>query len=109
MTCNDVRGAARQQALNGSQIKRCVNQLSMMLKLGRITRFDSYHKEMENTAQEIIMDGKMMDEINNFQHIGSNRMKLLQHIFVQETFSCCDRITDKTLPIIIVPVVILPS
>ena len=49
------------------------------------------------------MDGKMMDEINNFQHIGSNRMKLLQHIFVQETFSYCDRITDKTLPIIIVP------
>ena len=40
MTCNDVRGAARRHALNGSQIKRRVNQLSMMLKLGRITRFD---------------------------------------------------------------------
>ena len=40
VTCNDVRGAARRHALNGSQIKRWVNQLSMMLKLGRITRFD---------------------------------------------------------------------
>ena len=42
MACNDVRGAARQHALNGSQIKRRVNELSMMLKLGRITRFDSF-------------------------------------------------------------------
>ena len=41
VTCNDVRGAAGQHALNGSQIKRRVNQLSMMLKLGRITPFDS--------------------------------------------------------------------
>ena len=41
MACNDVRGAAREHALNGSQIKRRVNELSMMLKLGRITRFDS--------------------------------------------------------------------
>ena len=40
VTCNDVRGAARQHALNGSQIKQRVNQLSMMLKLGRVTRFD---------------------------------------------------------------------
>ena len=40
VTCNDVRGAAGRHALNGSQIKRSVNQLSMMLKLGRITRFD---------------------------------------------------------------------
>ena len=40
VTCNDVRGAAGQHALNGSQIKRRVNQLSMMLTLGRITRFD---------------------------------------------------------------------
>ena len=42
VTCNDVRGAARQHALIGSQIKRRVNQLSMMLKLGRITRFDRW-------------------------------------------------------------------
>ena len=51
------------------------------------------------------MDGKMMADMNknNCQHIGSNIMKRLQHIFVQETFSYCDRITDKTLPIIIVP------
>ena len=40
VTCNDVRGAAGQHALDGSQIKRRVNELSMMLKLGRITRFD---------------------------------------------------------------------
>ena len=40
VTGNDVRGAAGWHALNGSQIKRRVNQLSMMLKLGRITRFD---------------------------------------------------------------------
>ena len=42
VTCNDVRGAAGQHALNGSQIKRRVNEFSMMLKLGRITRFDTY-------------------------------------------------------------------
>ena len=47
----------------------------------------------------------MLDEMNNFQHIGSNRMKRLQHIgpmyyVVQETFNHCDRITDKTLPIV---------
>ena len=41
VTCNDVRGAAGQHALNGSQIKRRVNELSMMLKLRRITRFDT--------------------------------------------------------------------
>ena len=41
-----------------------------------------------------------MAEMNNYQHIGSNIMKRLQHIFVQETFSYCDRITDKTLPIL---------
>ena len=40
VTGNNVRGAAGRHALNGSQIKRRVNQFSMMLKLGRITRFD---------------------------------------------------------------------
>ena len=44
VTGNDVRGAAGWHALNGSQIKRRVNQLSMMLRLGRITRFDSLYK-----------------------------------------------------------------
>ena len=43
VTCNDVRGAAGQHALDGSQIKRRVNELSMMLKLGRVTRFDNIH------------------------------------------------------------------
>ena len=43
----------------------------------------------------------MLDYMNNFQHIGSNRTKRLQHnCVVQETFSHCDRITDKTLPIL---------
>ena len=41
VTGNDVRGAAGRHALNGSQIKRRVNELSMMLKLGRITWFDN--------------------------------------------------------------------
>ena len=55
-----------------------------------------------NTSQETRVDGKMMAEMNNCQHIGSNIMKWLQHIiFVQEPFSYCDRITDKTLPILI--------
>ena len=40
VTCSDLRGAAGRHAWNESQIKRRVNQLSMMLKLGRITRFD---------------------------------------------------------------------
>ena len=53
-----------------------------------------------NTSQETRVDGKMMAEMNNCQHIGSNIMKRLQHIFVQETFSYCDTITDKTLPIV---------
>ena len=48
------------------------------------------------------MDGKMLDDMNNFQQIGSNRIKRLLHVLayvVQETFSHCDRITDTTLPI----------
>ena len=54
----------------------------------------------ENTAHEIRVDGKMLDDMNNFQHIRSNRIKRLQYRYVvQETFSHCDRITDKTLPI----------
>ena len=39
----------------------------------------------ETTAHEIRVDGKILDEINNCQHIGSNRMKQLQHIV------CCSR------------------
>ena len=39
----------------------------------------------ENTAQETIMDGKMLDDMNNFQQIGSNRIKRLQHVL------CCSR------------------
>ena len=31
----------------------------------------------ENTAQEIRLDGKMLDDMNNFQHIGANRIKRL--------------------------------
>ena len=34
----------------------------------------------ENTAQETIVDGKMLDDMNNFQQIGSNRIKRLQHV-----------------------------
>ena len=49
----------------------------------------------ENTTQEIRVDGKMLDDMNNFQHIGSDRIKRLQHNYVvPETFSHCDRIAD---------------
>ena len=55
----------------------------------------------KNIAQEIRVDGKMLDDMKNFPHIGSNIIKRLQHNYVvQETFSHCDRITDKTLPIL---------
>ena len=50
VTCNNVRGAARRHALNESQIKRRVNQLSMMLKLGRITRFDTNNHLLHTLA-----------------------------------------------------------
>ena len=43
VTSNDVRGAGEQHSWSGSQIKRVLNQLSIMLKLGRITRFDTYN------------------------------------------------------------------
>ena len=33
----------------------------------------------ENTAQEIRLDGKMLDDMNNYQHIGSNRITRLHH------------------------------
>ena len=53
----------------------------------------------KNTAQEIRVDGKMLDDMNNFPHIGSNIIKQLQHNYVvQETFS--HRITDKTFSIL---------
>ena len=55
----------------------------------------------KNTAQEIRVDGKMLDDMNNFPHIGSNIIKQLQHNYVvQETFSHCDRITDTTFSIL---------
>ena len=40
--------------------------------------------------------------MNNLQCIDSNRMKEVQpgHYRIQEKFSHCDRITDKTLPIL---------
>ena len=43
----------------------------------------------ENTAQDIRLNGKMLDDMNKFQHIGSNRIKRLQalQLVVQETFS----------------------
>ena len=47
-----------------------------------------YSQERGTTAHEIRVDGKMLDKMNYFQHIGSNRMKRLQHN------------TDKTLPIV---------
>ena len=40
VTCNELRGAAGQHVLSGSQIKRLLNQLSILFTLGRITRFD---------------------------------------------------------------------
>ena len=44
---------------------------------------------------------KMLNDMNNVQHIDSNRIKRLQHnCVVQETLNHCDRITDKTLPIL---------
>ena len=44
-----------------------------------------YHQERGKTAQEIRVDGKMMDDMSNF-HIGSNRMKRLQHNII---LLCC--------------------
>ena len=42
------------------------------------------------------IDGKVLDDTNNFQPIGSNIIKRLQHNYVvQETFSHCDIINDK--------------
>ena len=32
-----------------------------------------------NTAQDIRLNGKTLDDMKNFQHIGSNRIKRLQH------------------------------
>ena len=57
----------------------------------------------EHTSHAIRVDRKMLDDMNNFQHIGSNIIKRLQHnilyYVVQETFRHCDRITDKIWPL----------
>ena len=50
----------------------------------------------------IRVDGKMVDDVNNFQHSLSNRIKRLQHIIIlfKKRLANCDRITDKTLLIL---------